>query len=375
MSYPLNTYNVGMSVLHAVGKVLPPPSYMRLLSAGMDISDTSLKYMQFLPDGNSGTRLNVRTWGDIDIPEGVLERGLVNDVKRLSAAIAEMRSRTGIDMVRVSLPEERAYLFETEIKRDTPFKEVRGLLEFRLEENVPLSPRDAIFDYDVIEDTLRDDVVQLSVTVYAKETIMQYYEACLAAGVTPVSFEVEAQAIARASIPRGDGKTHMIVDFGKTRTGIGIVHAGALMYTSTIDIGGREISAALRRQIGEKTEAELTTIKNTQGLVRGVDDTRVFDALLPTMSAIADELRTRVQYWDMRAIAHEERKIESIILCGGSVNMKGLPEYFSTMLNIPACRANVWQNAFDTRTTVPEISRRYSYGYATAIGLALAPFM
>lgn len=348
---------------------------MRLLSAGMDISDTSLKYMQFLPDGNSGTRLNVRTWGDIDIPEGVLERGLVNDVKRLSAAIAEMRSRTGIDMVRVSLPEERAYLFETEIKRDTPFKEVRGLLEFRLEENVPLSPRDAIFDYDVIEDTLRDDVVQLSVTVYAKETIMQYYEACLAAGVTPVSFEVEAQAIARASIPRGDGKTHMIVDFGKTRTGIGIVHAGALMYTSTIDIGGREISAALRRQIGEKTEAELTTIKNTQGLVRGVDDTRVFDALLPTMSAIADELRTRVQYWDMRAIAHEERKIESIILCGGSVNMKGLPEYFSTMLNIPACRANVWQNAFDTRTTVPEISRRYSYGYATAIGLALAPFM
>ena len=95
--------------------VLPPPSYMRLLSAGVDISDTSLKYVQFLPDERSGRTLRMKQWGDIDIPEGVLERGQVNNVEALSAALREMRIRTGIEMVRVSLPEERAYLFETEI--------------------------------------------------------------------------------------------------------------------------------------------------------------------------------------------------------------------------------------------------------------------
>lgn len=367
---------MGMSVLQTVRSILPPPSYMRLLSAGIDISDTSLKYIQFVPDRHSGRTLQLKTWGDIDIAEGVLDRGLVSDVKQLSESIREMRERSGIDMVRVSLPEERAYLFETEIKRDMPAKEVRGLLEFRLEENVPLSPRDAVFDYDVIEDTLRDNVVRLSVTVYARETIMNYYEACVNAGVTPISFEVEAQAIARASIPRDDQQTHLIVDFGKTRTGIGIVHAGTLMYTSTIDIGGQELSRTLRRQLGEdKAESELTNIKNTQGLVRGVEDSQVYDALLPTVSVIADEIRTRIDYWNMRALAHEERKIESVILCGGSVNMKGLPEYLTEVLGITARRADVWQNAFDTRRVVPEIGRRYSYGYATAVGLALAPFM
>ncbi len=364
-----------MSVLQTVRSILPPPTFMRLLSAGMDISDTSLKYIQFVPDKHSGRTLQLKTWGDIDIADGVLDRGLVSDTKKLSEALREMRERSGIEMVRVSLPEERAYLFETEIKRDMPAKEVRGLLEFRLEENVPLSPRDAVFDYDVIEDTLRENVVRLSVTVYARETIMNYYEACIAAGITPISFEVEAQAIARASIPRGDQQTHLIVDFGKTRTGIGIVHAGTLMYTSTIDIGGQELSRTLNRQLGEKTESELTTIKNTMGLVRGVDDSQVYDALLPTVSIIADEIRTRVDYWNMRALAHEERKIQSIILCGGSVNMKGLPEYFTEVLGIGARRADVWQNAFDTRKVVPEIGRRYSYGYATAVGLALAPFM
>jgi len=367
-------YTMYMSVLNTFSKIIPPPAYMQLPSAGVDISDTSLKYIQFQPDKRSGMQLELSCWGDIDIPVGVLERGTVHDIKRLSESIREVRERTGVETVRVSLPEERAYLFETEIKKGTPFKEIRGLLEFRLEENVPLSPRDAFFDYDIIADEDSPNVVRISVTAYARETINNYYEACIGAGVSPISFEVEAQATARATTPVGGQGTHMIVDFGKTRTGIGIVHKGILMYTSTIDIGGGELSAALRRQLGDKEESELTKIKNTQGLVRGVEGTDVYEALLPTMSAILDEVRTRVQYWNSRDISREDRQIESIVLCGGSVNMKGLPEYFSEMLGITATRADVWQNAFSIKENIPEIGRRYSYGYSTAIGLALTPF-
>ena len=363
-----------MSVLGFLGKIIPPPSYMQLPSAGVDISDTSLKYIQFQPDKRIGTQLELLYWGDIDIPEGVLERGTVHDVKKLSESIRQVKERINAETVRVSLPEERAYLFETEIKKGTPAKEIRGLLEFRLEENVPLSPRDAFFDYDIIANDTKSDSLRVSVTAYARETIMSYYQACVGAGVTPISFEVEAQATARATIAREDKGTHMIVDFGKTRTGIGIVHQGILMYTSTVDIGGAELSTALRRQLGETPEAELTQIKNTQGLVRGVENTDVYDALLPTMSAIIEEVSTRVQYWNTRDISREDRQIQSIILCGGSVNMKGLPEHFSEVLGISSKRADVWQNAFPAFDQVPEIGRRYSYGYSTAIGLALTPF-
>ena len=65
-----------MSVLSTLGKIIPPPAYMRLPSAGVDISDTSLKYIQFKPDKRSGTQLELSHWGDIDIPEGVLNRGV-----------------------------------------------------------------------------------------------------------------------------------------------------------------------------------------------------------------------------------------------------------------------------------------------------------
>ena len=164
----------------------------------------------------------------------------------------------------------------------------------------------------------------------------------------------------------------MIVDFGKTRTGLGIVHQGVLMYTSTIDVGGGILSKAMRTKLGDLPESELTNIKNTQGLLRSGGTTDVHDILVNSLSTIVEEIGTRIAYWNTKDITHEDRQIQSIILCGGSVNMKGLPSYFTQTLSVDAARANVWQNAFSLEDVVPEISRRYSFGYATAIGLALA---
>ena len=53
------------------------------------------------------------------------------------------------------------------------------------------------------------------------------------------------------------------------------------------------------------------------------------------------------------------------------MNLNGLPEYLSESLGVPCERADVWTNAFKTNLVVPPITKRYSYGYATAIGLAL----
>jgi len=164
----------------------------------------------------------------------------------------------------------------------------------------------------------------------------------------------------------------MLVDFGKTRTGIGIVHRRTLLYTSTTDVGGDVLSQALRKVLGtEVSEAELTKIKNTQGLVRALDSADVSDALLNAVSIIKDEIVTRMQYWHLRNGNSEDRRIGSVVLCGGSANLKGLPAYFTETLGVPTVRANVWENTFSLDQTVPPIDRQHSFGYATAIGLAL----
>jgi type IV pilus assembly protein PilM len=363
-----------MSALSIFKHIFPPPTYITLPNVGVDISDTSLKYVQFRRHHARDKNLELLKWGDIDIPAGAVERGTIKDVDTLSRTLNEVSKACDTEYVRLSLPEERAYLFETLVEPDTPFKEIRGLLEFKLEENVPLSPRDAYFDYDIVERADDTGELLVSVAVYAKDTINNYYEACIKAGLVPLSFEVEAQAIARAVIPKEDGNTCMIIDFGKTRTGIGIVHCGSLMYTSTIDIGGDTLSQAMRDVLGSLPEDEYSKIKNEKGLLN-TEGNKVYEALCREVSEIKKEIETRIQYWQTRAGATDEREIHKLVLCGGSSNLAGLAEYLENTLSIETVHGEVWQNAFSVDEYVPPITHRYSYGYATAIGLALKDFV
>lgn len=360
-----------MSILSVLERFIPPPEYMLMPSVGVDISDTSLKYIEFGGSTKAGIEKKLLSWGEVVIPDGVLQRGQVLDKKQLATVLREFKQQTNAQYVRVSLPEERAYLFETEIKRSTPETEIRGILEFRLEENVPIPAREAFFDYTILAGETTSHSLRVVVAAYARETILAYYDACVTADLVPLSFEVEAQAMARAALPSITSGSHMLVDFGKTRTGVGIVHNGILMYTSTIDFGGNELSQILRKELGITDETELTTIKNTQGLVKGKNDVKTYESLIATMSVIKDELLQRIQYWHARDYKQRDRRIQSIILCGGSSNLNGFPEYLTELLGIQTSRAKVWQNAFSIDAFIPPIDQRHSYGYATAIGLAL----
>ena len=56
-----------MSVLRAITRALPPPQFVMLPSVGIDISDTSLKYVQFRPNHKGPDPLILDSWGDIDV--------------------------------------------------------------------------------------------------------------------------------------------------------------------------------------------------------------------------------------------------------------------------------------------------------------------
>lgn len=361
-----------MSVLTAMARVFPPPRYLTFPSVGIDVSDASLKFIKFsfVPGRDQSIRLAL--WGDIPVPPGAVVNGVIQNPDAVITLLKEVKKQCNVDHVRISLPEERAYIFETTVPKDVPLQDIRGHLEFKLEENVPLSARDAFFDYEIVGESEEENQMSAVVTVYGKETILAYEDVCKKAGLIPLSYEVEAEAIARAVVPRGDEDTFMIMDLGKTRTGIGIVHKGALMYTSTIDIGGDELSAVMKTQLGELDEAALTELKNKHGLVGGYVSDLVRQELLKVIDRIIAEIQVRIEYWNARELARGERKVGNLIISGGAVNLAGLPEYLEEKLQISVTRASVWQNIPVFTRKVPPITKRYAYGYATAVGLALA---
>lgn len=361
-----------MSVLHALAQVLPPPRYLTFPSVGVDVSDASLKFVKlaFTPARMRTVRL--AKWGDLPMESGAVVGGVIQSPDAVVQLLREVKKQCKVNYIRLALPEERAYIFETTVPNDLSFEEIRNQLEFKLEENVPLSARDAFFDYEIVEEVEDEHVFRVVVTVYGQETILAYEDVARRAGLIPLSFEVEAEAASRAIVSQQSQETLLTIDFGKTRTGIGIMHNTALIYTSTIDLGGDELSALMKEHLGDLGEAEFTKLKNTQGLLGGYKSELVQQGLVRIVDRMIGEITARIEYWNARGVEEGERRIAKVLVSGGGVNLAGFPEYLEEKLQLPVVRADVWQNMPRRKSTVPPIPERYAYGYSVALGLALA---
>ena len=344
-------------------------SYLAMPSFGLDISDESVKFAE-LTLTSSGLLLGRH--GEKKIPEGIIEAGKIVNTQKFEELLASLRQGEGLRSVRVSLPEEQIYLFKLRLEKKG-LKSIREGIELSLEEHIPVPAPDAIFDYEIIHQGERD--MELQVVAIPKNVIENYLAVFKNAGLSVQSFELEAQSIARAIIPRGDMGTYMIVDFGEKRTGIFIISGGITMFTSTLEVGGVMLNNMIMKNFKVSRE-EAENMKKTYGLERNAENKEIFSVLLNSVSILRDELVKHFMYWHTHA--DEEGRanpiIRKIILCGGDSNLIGLSEYLAISMKTTVEMANVWVNIMDTKNNIPEINRKHALSFAAALGLALADF-
>ena len=283
-----------------------------------------------------------------------------------------LRKEEGIKSVRVSLSEEQVYIFNLKLEK-LGLENIRESIELSLEEYIPISAQDAIFDYELLSED--EQSLKLQVAAISKNVIEEYLSVFKNSRISVKSFELEAQAISRSVIKKGDLETYMIVDFGKKHTGIFIISRGIIIFTSTLDVGGRMLSEMIEKNFKISFE-EAEKKKKEFGLRRNATNREVFSVLLNGVSILRDEIVKHFVYWHTHK--DEEGKdrplIKKVILSGGDSNLIGLSEYLSVSMKINVEIANVWVNITDTGKYVPEISLDESLKFASALGLALGNF-
>ncbi len=343
-----------------------PPSYILMPAVGIDISDRSIKYARLIPAGD-GYRLG--DFGSVPLAPGIVESGRIISPDLLEAALGDLRRKHNISFVRAALPEEQMYFFRTTIPAG-PRDVLRDTIELSLEEHVPISGPDAVFDFEVVGQTGTE--VEVAVTAAPRAVVESYTDTFSAAGLTLLSLELEAEAIARTVIHKEDPFAHLIVDFGETRTGIAISYAGQIYFTSTIAIGGRMLTETLAKHFNISME-DAEKMKREFGLTKNGPQQDMFSLLLNNVAVLRDEINKHFIYWhthsDENGVARPP--IEEIVLVGGDSNLSGFPDYLSVSLRVKTVVANVWTNVHLPEVGVPELSRGESLGYSTAIGLSL----
>ncbi|MBI3306009.1 pilus assembly protein PilM [Candidatus Nomurabacteria bacterium] len=347
----------------------PVPSFLSAPSFGLDIGDESIKFIELI---NIKQGMRVGRHGERVMPAGIIEAGKIKNGKRLEEILSELRVEAGLKSVRVSVPEQQVYLFKIRLGK-SGLESVRESIELALEEHVPVQASEAIFDYELLlEDA---ESLYLQVAVIPKNVIEEYLTVFNNSKIWVESFELEAQAIARAIVKKGDPETYMIVDFGEKRTGIFIISRGFVMFTSTLDFGGVVLNEMIMKNFKISFE-EAEKMKRKYGLLRNTENRELFSVLLNSVSILRDEIAKHFLYWHTHK--DEEGKnnppIKKIILCGGDSNLIGLSDYFSVSIKIPVFMADVWVNIADTENYVPDMNFKQALSFAASLGLALRDY-
>ncbi len=348
------------------------PALLMPRAAGVDISDSSIKWLSLVPAEKG---LRVQTYGDIPLQSGVVINGAIHDVGALADVLKTVRKELkGVTCAHAALPEEAAYVFGMQVPAGTARDQVLGMIEFEFEGRVPIPPSAAVYDYSTIS---KDDSgsEEISVVVFPKDIAQAYVDAFSAAGITLLSLEVEARSIARAvSSSEPDEPIVLLVDFGRARTGFAVVKRGVPIFTSTVEVGGDLIDRILIEKLSMSKE-DAARFKNDEGLfaTRNGKSSPELEAVSGAAAALADEVARHYHYWDTRRNEHGERMtpVGRVILVGGNSNLRGLSDYISGRVQAKALRGNVWRHVTGFNDYVPPIDKHNSLQFATAIGLAL----
>jgi type IV pilus assembly protein PilM len=349
---------------HSLLTYFPVPKFLEMPSVGIDISASAVRFLEIYPSDDCmvvGKYDSLELKQEVDFSENILKN------EELRAILTSWKKKYKLSFVEASLPEEKAYLFQIDVPEGGD-REMRDSIEFRLEENAPLSAAEAVFDFKIFGKSQKAGMQSAMVTVVPEKIAAAYTELLNSCGLTPVSFLMEAQALSKAIVPAGSDSTFFVIHMMKRKSVLFIIKNSTVRFSSSIALGSDTLTDALMKSLGKDRE-EARTIKRTQGFLKSKDNVAL-DILTAALQPLRDEIERIWIYWHTRK-DEQASDIQEVLLSGKDTHIPGIKEYLSESLRVPISRANVWSNMCSFDEYVPIIPKEQASEFGVAIGLAL----
>ena len=344
-----------------------PPSFLEMPFVAFDIGDRFIRFAELKREGNSFILGKI---GEKMIPEGIFSGGDILKKDALVSALSEIREEYAFDLVKVSVPEEKSYIFTTDVPKVEP-DEIRQLLEFRLEENVPLKVEESVFEYAVISEDESSKTLKLNVSVIPKQIINSYTEVFQSAGFFPVSFKAESWVVARCASDSGAVGNFLIINIKDNSTVLSMSVNGAVWFTSTISLGKCSVINTIKKipEINQSSEYKISEDVFSSNETK---NNEVFNSLMNVFSIIRDSTEKFIEFWQNQCdkIAVKSCRIDKIILCGSVSAIPGFSRYLSSSLGQNIEVINVWKNIINLEKFIPPIKFTDSLDYSAVLGVA-----
>lgn len=352
---------------------------------GVDIGESSLKVVEF---GFSRGKASLQTYGYAELPSAEAGETLLNNPKATGELLARLCKEAGVKSTSamaalptsnifsavLSIPDgkdprARQLAVNTEVSKLTPLPVTEMIMQTTfLDGEKKISKKEKSVTSESSQQ--KSDNFRVLVTGAAKTFIQKYIETFKAANLNLQAIDIEALALVRSLVGK-DKSAILILDIGGKRTNILIVEKGIPFVSRSVTIGGNTITAQIMRQMGvqeaqaERAKRDLGAMETTASDLAG----GLPKLLEPIMLPLVNEIRYAIQMYSSMELS-QIRKVEKIIVTGGSAHLPRIPEYLAGVLNMNVYRGDPWARVVypaELAAVLEEIGPRMS----VAVGLAM----
>lgn len=319
-------------------------------AVGLDIGGSAVRAAHV---GLSGSQPTLDAFGQVALPRGSVREGEISDVATVSQAISQLWKRAGIRKKKVVVGVASQKVVVRPV--DLPYMsvdELKGALQFQVQEYIPMAAEDAVLDFQVFEEYVTENnerMMRILLVAAQKDMVNLVVEAVQRAGLDPIGVDVTPLALVRSVGARAGalgataGVGEAIVDVGSDITNIVVHEGGVTRFVRILINGGGAISEALAASLGISYE-EAEDMKVKTGLsASGADVPAETGArvLEDRARALVDEVRGTIDYYGAQA---EATRIGKVIVTGGGSRLGNFAARLSDALRMPVEPARPLQN-------------------------------
>jgi type IV pilus assembly protein PilM len=338
---------------------------------GIDLGLSGIKLVELL---NEKGRARLVTYAYADFPDAQTERNYAERASETSALLKRMlaKSKTTTKRCIAALPISSVFSSIISVPA-TNEKELKEAIAWQAKKLIPMPIEEISLDSKTLdaegEEQGGKKVTRVLLTGAPKNLVKEYVGILAEAGIEPLALETEAFAQIRSLVGR-DRSTVMLIDIGAFRTNLTIIERGIPFIARSIASGGAAITSMIAKTIGigvEEAESMKRDIKAMQQFAPAGDLAPILETLL---KPIVDEVKYSFNLYQGQSENGKLKRIDKIILAGGSSLLPRLPEFFTQLMNVNAYLGDPWARVVypeDLRPILEEIGSRF----AVSVGCAM----
>ncbi len=328
---------------------------------GMDIGSNVVKCLRL---DLSGPRPALTHFGMADLPPEAIVDGEIMDRELVIEAIREAADRAELPNDPVaSAVAGRAVIVKKIVMDKMSEEDAREAIYWEAEQHVPFDIDDITLDFQILQDDIGADQMELLLVAAKKDMILGYAELIRDAGFNPLVIDVASFANQNAweylssvkDSEDGDGEMEAqdgdpdlesdelegedaadeagesvaLLDVGGGVTNVHLVKDGIPYFTRDLPLGTSHFIEEFQKQLGLTYE---TAVRVARGELEGVDAQLVTEIVRSVGSEIYDGLEPSLSYLKTSG---EESGFDHIVLSGGGAHLPGLLAYLAERYNVP----------------------------------------